>query len=283
MATATILNGASSFYQYNINNIHITYIGEYHWGKQQCRMKNVDHITIEKYVIYKLTNNPYKVKILLEYPPENIHIGEMSSSKTMKSIIKKVTKDMSLSSSIEGFDVRTLILPVKMQILLYYNPDEFYKLDNETIKTLFLDNIRKITIGDDNKLYVGYNSIFDINASNYNTREYNYIQSYISNINDDVNIISEELTKLSSKSTPTQLNDELFATIRYMVMNLWKKVSDFGVIRYVMKKDIGKMYDEIIIVAGEEHAKNFYEIFKKASIFSGKVVKQDDDSVCVYL
>lgn len=242
------MNSIISFCQFIINNRLITLFGEFHDNNFTCgrRQKNVSDYILS---CVKCNKN---CKIILEYS-DMFDISDINS-KTMNDIYNILKKHDKLDRLV-GLDIRQYILGLKMNIL--YHGDDIYKYNPEEIYNMFI-----LPFNDANKKYMG------LNMNDYDGVVFGILKNNKSKILNDLDRIIRELRNCSL----------IKKSLVKLLKEFWKKVVDFYILKYILKKHTN--IDEYIILIGEYHCQNIKKVIGRYMI--NNLIKNKDSCINLY-
>lgn len=224
----SLLAGATSFEQYNINDKLITYIGETH-REEINPCTNGQYITTIDYITNRVINEP-NTKVLLEYTP-GTEIKNENLFKTLHAIANGVDK-----KQVIPFDIRGLALTSFAVSELYHRPSGYLeKLEKKDFKNRLVK-----------PFYIEYDKLFGIDKNKYSEENYHFlIVKYLqSNILKQFDTIRKEFGNERAE----------------LIRNAWMKVADYAILKEILKND--NSTTQYIILAGEMHRRNFADIFR---------------------
>ena len=227
------LNSAFKFLQtiYKQNRL-ITLIGELHNKSWTC---NPPHIDISQYCVDRVSNNN-NCRILLEYHPsiDPTTLG----SEAIRTTYTALSRMNIAREYIIPYDYRTYFLGHEMQYILY----QFWDTN------ISYNNIKSKLI---NPYFEKFQGVFELYDSYDPNIGFYLTQTYIQDIN---NHFLSILNNISSKEPKNHIRLEL--------MQVWKKVADFFILREVLRNDD---INEYIVIMGNKHLDNLRIILEKIS------------------
>jgi len=244
---------AVNFIQYESTNKIITIIGEYHNYNFTCKNNNKD---ISQYCFERIKDNK-NCKILLEYSkydnPKTI--GSKIINNTYNKFLKNKKK-----SHIIPIDFRTLFLKFRGQSDLYDIVWEKNNYSKTKIKNKIIEPFYKLAT-----------KILIIDNKDYDSNIYYNISNYI--INDIVVSFNYILKNIDNFN---------ISKLQQYLKKAWNKVMDVGILLTVLKNN---KITEYILIAGNAHCENLYNIINKYFTKELKLVNKQsgDKGNCVQL
>lgn len=232
------LSGAVSFYQTEVDEHLVTFIGETHLlGYQEC--SSFPSFTVANYILDKISKFP-ETKVLLEYLPGMKEWSPLLGSKNMADIYK-ILSEKGLKDKMIGFDLRSLFLRPKDQEVLYHQTKLLEELDEKTITGVFVWAIPVAIIPklEDDIKKIG------------NKDQMKYLHTFLKDLNDHAYSTAKMIEKNWKGEKKTIIRD-----IQY----LWSKVSDFAIVFEIFRQ---AEHGSVIVLCGEKHAENLRTIFSK--------------------
>ena len=239
--TKDVLESAVSFSQYVVNcNVLVTLIGEKHEKTFKCNSPS--SLTISEYCAKAVDRNQ-NCRVILEYycGGENIKADNPTqlNSDSIKNTyiqIKKTGKE----KQIIPLDYRPSFLTRCGQDNLYGDGWKKYK-NHEKIRKAFIDPFWK-----------GSDKFGMKNPHLYSPEVISFLDSYYQEICSVFRKIQLYVSK----------NDADLENIKRNLFDAWKLVTDYFIIRKILKQDnLG--IDEYILIVGEAHRINIEMLFKK--------------------
>lgn len=234
--TDTEIESTSLFSQYIYKNLRlITLLGELHDISWNCKGET---ISIAEYCKDAVERNP-RCRILLEYNrgDDPTRIG----SEAIRTVYNELERTQNLNRIIP-FDPRAYFLGIQAQGDLYSNG--FYNyISYENIGLTFIEPFFSKCRDD--------NNLFKIDDEFYTDNDREYLENiYVNDIRKTFHNISNSFGKISLEDLHQNLKDA------------WKKVTDFYVLKLLLKHDD---IDDYIVILGEAHYINISDILKQAS------------------
>jgi hypothetical protein len=226
------LKSAISFDQFvKDENCLITMIGEYHMKEFSCKDPQ---ISISDYAINRYNDNK-NTRIFLEYQ----HGDGFDASNIQSIPIQELFKKFGNNIPIIPYDYRAWWIGYQNQLELYQG--DLQNLNN-------YDKIYEIYV---KPLYDKWNEGFNLTKQLYKEKEYNFLsKEYLKVIDSNFKSIVQKIQEKGDK-------DELV----FMLKNGWKSVTDFYILKEILKSDT--TVNENIIITGEAHRKNLSNILDK--------------------
>lgn len=246
------LKGAFSFRQYKINDKLITFIGEFHLSAYtDCTGSN--YISVADYINEQVVD--HKARVLLEYVATQEKLIPMLGSKNMADVYKALS-DSGNAGKLTGFDIRSTLIRKVDQYALYHK--DLSKLSERNVLLIFLN-----PIAGDGKM----NRAFRLDPTKFNdSSPYIFLQSaYVDDMKAHAESMRESIETGGWKVT--KIRNQIIDGLKH----LWKKVADFAVVKDVFMN----RSKHLIILGGEEHAKNFEKVFLNSKIFESVASKTD--------
>jgi hypothetical protein len=255
------LQGAESFFQYNINRHLVSVIGELHMSAYiDCQY--TPSTTISDYMVESAKKKG--CKLLLEIFPGFKEARLIIGSKNISDVYNKAKEQGVPDNKILGFDLRKTILTSNNQDALYHSPGELLNLSSKVIAEIYVYplsngvNIISSMRPDLNKFYDGKKWIID--KSKYDYLENSYIKDIINHCAFILNALRDwDSLDMTNKNDVTKRSN-----IVQSVQDLWKKVADYQIV-----KDVFSLSgtEDITVICGEAHASNLSKIFNNFKVF----------------
>lgn len=228
------LESAVAFAQYLFKDIHlITIIAEKHTKTFICEKPN---ISIAEYCKRKILDNP-NCKILLEYNENNdpLTIG----SHSIRSVFTEL-KHINKTNHIIPIDIRSDFITSILQNVLYDDKcNEYNNYKPEEIGQKFIDP-------------------FFQNAIKLKLDENLYDESIIKFMRDKY--YQDILDSFYHAAIMLKKNEN----IRIVLKDIWKKVMDYFILKYIFRNDD---IHEYIIIVGDAHYNNIKTVLSGGDIF----------------
>jgi len=273
------LQGAESFFQYNINRHLVTVIGELHLSAyMDCQY--TPSTTVAEYMVR--SSKTKGDKLLLEIFPGFKEAKLIIGSKNIAEVYNNAKQQGISDSKIIGFDLRKTILNSNSQDALYHSPGELLRLSSKAVAEIYIyplsdgAGIIEAMHPDIKNFYDGKRWIIDKN-------KYEYLEnSYLTDIIKHCASILESLKKWDSLTMNVQADITERSNIVHSIQNLWMKVSDYQIVKHVFSLSGS---DNLIIICGENHSSNLSVIFKDYKIFgqSKSASSSKGESSCINL
>jgi hypothetical protein len=237
--TGHVLESALSFSQYIINcNVLVTLIGEKHEKTFKC---NAPALTISEYCA-KAVNRNSNCRVILEYycGNENIKADNPThlNSESIKNTYIQIKKN-GQEKQILPLDYRPAFLTRSGQDDLYGDGWKKYKNRDEIIKSFIYP------------FWKGSDKFSMKNPQFYSPKVRKFLDWYYKKI-----CSVFEQVELYCKNH-SNLND-----IKRKLFDAWKLVTDYFIIRKILKQDNLRI-DEYILIVGEAHRVNIQMLFKQ--------------------
>lgn len=238
--TQNVLESAFSFSQYVVNcSVLVTLIGERHEKTFRC---NSPSLTIPQYCANSVNDNQ-NCRVILEYycGGENIKADNPTqlNSDSIKNTYKQIKKN--------GKEKQIIPLDYRPAFLTRYGQDDLYGDGWSKYKTH--DKIIKAFI---HPFWKGSDKFGMNNPHLYSPEVINFLDSYYQEICSS--FIKVELY--------VRKNDAKLETIKRNLFDAWKLVTDYFIIRKILKQDnLG--IDEYILIVGEAHRENIQKLFDR--------------------
>lgn len=239
--TKHVLESAVSFSQYVVNcNVLVTLIGEKHEKTFKCNSPS--SLTISEYCT-KAVNRNKNCRIILEYycGGENIKADNPTqlNSDSIKNTYIQIKKN-GKEKQIIPLDYRPAFLTRCGQDNLYGDGWKKYK-NHEKIKKAFIDPFWK-----------GLDKFGMKNPQFYSSEVRDFLNLYYK----EICLVFKNIELYVSK------NDTDLENIKRKLFDAWKLVTDYFIIRKILKQDnLG--IDEYILILGEAHRVNIQMLFEK--------------------
>jgi hypothetical protein len=232
------LQGALSFTQFNVQGKLVTVIGEEHLSAYKpC--PSSPSTTVTDYIKSIMKTNSDS-KILMEYIPGLEELNAFIGSKNMSDTFKMLKEEKMVSRSV-GFDIRSTFLRPKDQDVLYHEWKLIEDLPRETVEGVFVNAIPMAVIP---TLQPSLKSV-------KNKQDQTYLHLFLDDMNNHSIHILNEMKQWNMPQSKSKI-------IR-MIQDLWKKVSDYALIKEILTQ----MSGSIIVLSGEQHAINISAILGK--------------------
>jgi hypothetical protein len=236
-----VLESAVSFSQYVVNcNVLVTLIGEKHEHTFKC---NAPSLTISEYCA-KAVNSNRNCRVILEYYCGNEDIKADNPTQLNSDSIKntyKLIKKNGREKQILPLDYRPAFLTRCGQDNLYGDGWKKYKNPEKIIKD-FIDPFWK-----------GLDKFSMKNPQFYSDKVRRFLDWYYQKICS----VFEEVEMYCKNHTNIE-------NIKRKLFDAWKLVTDYFIIRKILKKDnLG--INEYILIVGEAHRVNIEMLFKQLS------------------
>lgn len=254
------VKGIYSYTQYNINNKFFTVVGELHnKSRAEC---NISPSTVLEDLIESGFERSKHLQVLLEYPPSKL-LSDVKYNSANIIAIREMALETKKEEKIDGFDVRRQYI---RSDILY--TDSAYDISLARFFQLFWEPLVK-----------NMDHLFSFEPSMFDERNREYLQIYGSSKKDNIkwfsqNIIPHLKNNWDQLFEETNFVIEKDLTILDFFRKIWADASDF----YILCKVLEKNNSEFLILMGESHAKNFYDIFEKNAKFRSVFNKQ---TLCV--
>jgi hypothetical protein len=242
--TDTEIESTILFSQYIYKNLRlITLLGELHDISWKCKGET---ISIAEYCKNSVERNP-RCRILLEYnrgdDPKQI------GSEAIRTVYNELERTQNLNRIIP-FDSRAFFLGIQAQGDLYSNGFYNYISSNSPKKTY--ENIGLTFIEPFFSKCRNDKNLFKIDDGECYTDD---VRVYLGNIY--VNDITKTFHNIANS-----FGNISFEDLHQNLKDAWKKVTDFYVLKLLLKQDD---IDDYIVVLGEAHYNNISGILKQAS------------------
>jgi len=237
--TGYVLESAVSFSQYIVNcNVLVTLIGEKHEKTFKC---NAPSLTISEYCAKAVDRNP-NCRIILEYycGGENIKADNPTqlNSDSIKNTYIQIKKN-GHEKQILPLDYRPAFLTRGGQDDLYGDGWKKYKNCDEIIKAFI------------HPFWKGSDKFGMKNPQFYSLKVRRFLEGYYQKI---CSVFAEVEIYCKNHANLKDIRGKLF--------DAWKLVTDYFIIRKILKQD--KLYiDEYILIVGEAHRINIEMLFKQ--------------------
>lgn len=225
--TSVSLNSAVYFSQHVYKHTRLfTLIGELHQKTWECTSPST---TIAEYSKNCVIKNP-NCKIMLEYnyllDPERI---DSHGIRTTFAALKNIGR----TDAVIAYDPRVFFLGIKGQTDLYHKGFNNYKTPEEIGQTYIEPYFQRLR---ENPY------LFSLD-NNYDPNIYNYLKnSYVPDLTESFYAIANMLQQNKPR-----------IEIQLALMETWKKVTDFFVLRTILRNDT---VNEYVIILGSKHHEN---------------------------
>ena len=248
------LESAVSFSQYIFRCSRIiTAIGELHNKTFKCNSPDKLTISISDYSAKAVKNNP-RCRVILEYY-KNDGKGNTKSdvpgrmnSHAIKQTFKAI-QQLGKENQIIPLDFRPTFLTRKGQDDLYGNEWWEQTLTHNKVRKAFIDPF----VNSIDKFIIKH-------PQNYSTQVTYFLRSYFDNMVNEFRIIDMLIKEKES-----------ILYIRLKLLDAWKLVADYFIIKKVLNED--ENVDEYILILGEAHLINIQRVFNKLSSLITPIVK----------
>lgn len=251
------LETAVNFSQYVYDKRLITIIGELHGTTFPCEGNST---TIEDYV-NDVVNSNDESKILLEY---NRNDDPMSTSSIVINNVYNTLKKNNRINHIIPFDERNFFLTPQYHFALY---SQDLRVSSHNILSFSQKEIfdRYVT-----PYYVN-NNAFNIDPNEYPPEAYSFfVNTYLPDIDNNFKyLLVNDLPRWDKDKKPLVTK----------LKNIWKKVTDFYILRELFKND---GTTEIIIILGDSHRVNIQSVMESANFKKLKKISGSKEN-CVSL
>jgi hypothetical protein len=236
-----VLESAVSFSQYVVNcNVLVTLIGEKHEHTFKC---NAPSLTISEYCAKAVDSNP-NCRIILEYYCGGEKIKADNPTQLNSDSIKNTyiqLKKNKQEKQILPLDYRPAFLTRCGQDNLYGDGWKKYKNPEKIIKD-FIDPFWK-----------GSDKFAMNNPQFYSDKVRRFLDCYYQ----EICSVFEEVEMYCE-------NHENIENIKRKLFDAWKLVTDYFIIRKILKQDNSDI-DEYILIVGEAHRVNIEKLFRQLS------------------
>jgi len=255
------IGGLLSIIQYKIGDKMLTVFGEYHSNEKKICKK--PSISVEDFITIDLKERD-DLHLLMEYPPESSLSRMDYNSINMKNVKKEILNN-NLQHKVQGIDIRSSY--INTDVLNY--SDLFY---GKNIEDMHLSNFLQLFW---EPMSQNLHNLLNFIPSQYNSENENYLKQYVAHQYSMIKYFDKEAIPLFIKNInegrfnwSVELNQlSNFKINNLSIVNffktLWLDIGDFYILKVLLKND-DKQY---IVLIGENHAKNFFEIFSKQHIY----------------
>lgn len=232
--TPISLNSAVNFSQHIYKYTRLfTLIGELHQITWNCTSPSLSIAEYSKDCVMKNPNCKIMLEYYYELDPERI---DSHAIKTTFAALKNIGR----TDAIIAYDPRVYFLGLQGQIDLYYNNGfNKYQTPQEIGQTFIEPYFQKLRENP---------HLFSLD-NNYDPNIYNYlINSYVPDLTQSFYAIANMLQQNKPR-----------IEIQFALMETWKKVTDFFVLKIILKND---MINEYVIILGSKHYENLNIVLK---------------------